>query len=108
MELSIMPRLTHRLSDRRPPKPSPWVSLCVGQSGGTVGVALCAVAPAICFLNATDASASTPAPAITATCPCDRTQSQPANRLSLRDRGASSRWSLTDEHSLVGAAVSDS
>src|ERR1700735_1023983 len=49
-------------------------------------------------LNATDASALTPASVITMTWPRKRTQSQPAIGLSPRDRGASSQWSLTDEY----------
>jgi len=93
-----MQKLTHRLSDRRPPKPSPRVVLCVGESGGTVGLAISAAAPAICPLNATCASAPTPTPVKTITWPSDRTQSQSANRLLLRDHGTSSERSLTDEH----------
>jgi hypothetical protein len=103
-----MQKLTRRLSDKRSPKPFPRAVLCVGESGGTVGVALCAVAPAICFLNATDASAPTPAPVFTLTCPRERTQSRLPTRLSLRARDPSSRREQEREHTQFREAIADS
>src|SRR5208282_6413602 len=85
-----MMKLAHGWSDRRSPKPSRNPVLCVGKSGGTVGVALCAVAPAIGFLNATGASTPTLTPVFTLNCR-ERAQSRLAKRLSYPARAPSSR-----------------
>jgi hypothetical protein len=56
-----MMKLTHRLSDMRPPKPIREPVLCVGKNGGAAGFAVCAGAP-VGFRKATGAGVDAPMP----------------------------------------------